>query len=222
MTFCKVLTTVRERRRRGRPGCIAARMRHGLPARCAGFLWTFPVRARHLPVVLALPLASVTPAPDRNGGNADPAQEAQEPPAGQEAQTPPRQVHPEALDAIARIRSPFCPGQMLEVCPSRDAAVLRDSLDQMAARGLPADSMVELVVAAYGEEYRALPKRSGTGLLAWVVPPAALVVGLGLVVLALRRLKGSAPTGDGGGLTEEEKARLDAALAELEEMEESE
>ena len=105
-------------------------------------------------------------------------------------ETAPHQVHPEAREAIAKIRSPFCPGQMLEVCPSSDAAVLRDSLDQMAARGLPADSMVELVVKAYGEEYRALPKRSGAGLLAWVMPPAALIVGLGLVVLALRRLKG--------------------------------
>ena len=222
MTFCNVLMTVRERQCLDRPGCIVARVRRGLLARAAKFLRTFPVRARNLPLVMALPLATVTLAPDPGGGDADPAQEAQQPPSGQEAQTAPRQVHPEARDAIAMIRSPFCPGQMLEVCPSRDAAILRDSLDQMAGRGLPADSMVELVVAAYGEEYRALPKRSGTGLLAWVVPPAALVVGLGLVVFALRRLKGPAPTGDGEGLTDEERERLAAALAELEEMEEGE
>ena len=183
------------------------------------------------PVFLALPLVAMAVPPVQGGGSelaareagAPPAaQQSQEPPAGRDAMKPPHEVHPEARDAISKIRSPFCPGQMLEVCPSSDAAILRDSLDQMAARGLPADSMVELVVKAYGEEYRALPKRTGTGLLAWVMPPAALIAGLGLVVLALRRLKGPSPDRRGEGLTDEERDRLDAALAEFEETEELE
>ena len=172
-----------------------------------GPMWHFPALA----VFVALPLAMTLLA----GALAA----AQNPPSGQEPRTPPHEIHPEAREAIAKIRSPFCPGQMLEICPSREAEILRDSLDQMASRGLPADSLVELVVALHGEEYRALPKRTGTGLLAWVMPPAALIVGLGLVVLALRRLKGPDPAGDGEGLTEEERDRLDAALAELEETE---
>ncbi len=139
-------------------------------------------------------------------------------------ETAPHQVHPEAREAIAKIRSPYCPGQMLEVCPSWQAAELRDSIDQMARDGLPADSLVELVVAAHGEEYRALPKRTGTGLLAWVMPPAALLMGLAVVVVVLRRLRGGAVAGEGtaGDISEEDRERLDAALAELEAMEEME
>ena len=142
-------------------------------------------------------------------------------------ETAPHQVHPEAREAIGKIRSPYCPGQMLEVCPSREAAVLRDSIDLMAQSGLPADSLVELVIAAHGEEYRALPKRTGAGLLAWVMPPLALLMGLAVVVLVLRRLRGdpAAAGADGslaGGISEEERERLDAALAELEAMEEME
>lgn len=139
-------------------------------------------------------------------------------------ETAPHQVHPEAREAIAKIRSPYCPGQMLEVCPSWQAAELRDSIDQMAREGLSADSLVELVVAAHGEEYRALPKRTGTGLLAWVMPPAALLMGLAVVVVVLRRLRGAAVAGEGtaGDISEEDRERLDAALAELEAMEEME
>ena len=180
-----------------------------------------PARGRHVPVLFALPVAAAALVSGQDGRDPIAVHDAQEPPPGRPAQAPPRQVHPEAREAIAKIRSPFCPGQMLEVCPSRDAALLRDSLDRMAERGLPADSIVELVVAMHGEEYRALPKRTGTGLLAWVMPPAALIAGCGLVVLALRRLKGAAPTSHDEGLTDAERERLDEALAELEALEDT-
>lgn len=133
-----------------------------------------------------------------------------------------RALHPEAREAISKLRSPFCPGLMLEVCPSLDAQLLRDSLDAQARDGTSADSLVERMVAAYGEEYRAFPKRTGTGLLAWAVPPAGLLAGLGLVVVALRRLRGSAQARAAGeGLTSEEEARLAAAMAEFDAMEEA-
>lgn len=132
------------------------------------------------------------------------------------------ELHPEAGEAISKLRSPFCPGFMLEVCTSGDAEVLRDSLQAGALAGLGADSLVEWMIALYGEEYRALPETSGSGLLAWVVPPLALLLGLSLVVVALRRLKGPSLVADGNaGITDAERDRLDAALAELEEMEEA-
>ena len=173
-----------------------------------------PLRVRAialLPLMAALALAALPAVPAVDG-----------PASAQE--TAPHQVHPEAREAIAKIRSPYCPGQMLEVCPSWQAAELRDSIDQMAREGLEADSLVELVVAAHGEEYRALPKRTGTGLLAWVMPPAALLMGLAVVVVVLRRLRGAAVAGEGtaGDISEEDRERLDAALAELEAMEEME
>lgn len=142
--------------------------------------------------------------------------------ASREAVSVPEELHPEAGEAISRLRSPYCPGFMLEVCPSHEAEALRDSIQMFAEKGLDADSLVEWMIASHGEEYRAFPKRSGAGLLAWVVPPAALLMGLGLVLVALRRLKGpGVPERGSGGLTEEERDRLDAALAQLEEMEEA-
>jgi len=110
------------------------------------------------------------------------------------AQNPPRsgetfRVHPQAKAAIDQIRSPYCPGLMLEVCTSSGGAMLRDSIERMAERGMKADSIVDIIIGEYGEQWRAKPKRSGSGLLAWLIPPAALLVGGGVVagVLGFRR-----------------------------------
>lgn len=142
--------------------------------------------------------------------------------ASREAASVAVELHPEASEAISKLRSPFCPGFMLEVCTSSDAEELRDSLQAGALAGLSADSLVEWMIASYGEEYRALPETRGSGLLAWLVPPLALLLGLSLVVVALRRLKGPVPAGvETDAITEDERGRLDTALAELEEMEEA-
>lgn len=142
--------------------------------------------------------------------------------ASREASSVAVELHPEASEAISKLRSPFCPGFMLEVCTTGDAEELRDSLQAGALAGLSADSLVEWMIASYGEEYRALPETSGSGLLAWLVPPLALLLGLTLVVVALRRLVGPVPAGvETDAITDDERDRLDTALAELEEMEEA-
>jgi cytochrome c-type biogenesis protein CcmH/NrfF len=144
------------------------------------------------------------------------------------AQTPPPtgetlRVHPEAKKAIDRIKSPYCPGEMLEVCPSSGGAMLRDSIQRMAEAGLSADSIVEIVVGEYGEQYRAQPKVSGTGLWAWVFPPVVLLGGLGIVgvVLAHRRrgLQDAAPDSV-EPVAPEDEAKLREAMKELDEAEE--
>ena len=127
----------------------------------------------------------------------------------------PRELHPEALEAIGKLRSPFCPGLMLEVCPSFEADALRDSIQGAAEAGWSADSLVEWMIAGHGEEYRAFPRAAGTGLLAWFIPPTVLLLGLGVVVLVLRRLRGE-PEAPPPALSGTEIERLDAALTELE------
>ncbi len=222
--------------RRGRPGEPAVA---GRTARAPDL--SPRASARLLPFVLALPLIAMAVSlgeagrsqlAAREAGAAAAAHGIREPPPGPDARVPPaeqkplappREIHPEAREAISKILSPFCPPPyLLENCPSPGAAALRDSINDMAHAGMTADSIIERVLAAHGEEYRGMPKRSGRGLLAWTIPPAVLVAGLVLVVLVLRRLKEQAPAGAQADLTDEDRERLDAALAELEEMEESE
>ena len=124
----------------------------------------------------------------------------------------------EAAEAISRLRSPFCPGQMLEVCSSAQGAAYRDSIRAWAQDGQSADSIVEYFIAQFGEEYRALPKTSGRGLLAWLAPPVIFLLGLVAVTVALRRLRAGAPA-PAASVTEEDEARVREALEELERAE---
>jgi cytochrome c-type biogenesis protein CcmH len=171
------------------------------------------MRPPHLLLALPLlcPLLVATPAV------ASAQAQHERPPANDGPHTP----HPEALQAIDRIKSPFCPGFMLEVCPSPYAAALRDTLDIMAREGIESDSLVAWALGRYGDTLSALPPARGRSLIAWIVPPAAVLLGIGAVVVALRRLRRPYEGPPPEQVSEEERQRLDAALRELEAEEET-
>ena len=127
--------------------------------------------------------------------------------------------------AIARLRSPYCPGLMLEVCPSTQAELLRDSIRTMAAQGRSADAIVEDVLARHGEEWRAVPRRTGAGLWAWLIPPFALALGGIFLWGRLKAMRGEGrpyAAAPGQTVSDDERARLNAALAEFERAEDDE
>jgi cytochrome c-type biogenesis protein CcmH/NrfF len=138
--------------------------------------------------------------------------------------------HPEAEKAISRLLSPFCPGFMLSQCPAAESLALRDSIQALALQGWNADALEAWMLANHGESYRAVPQRSGAGLLAWLLPPVALLFGAGVVGSVLRRRSGEAaplPTGEHpaaegsaapaeGEPDPETEARLREAIRDLE------
>tara|TARA_Y100000590_G_scaffold98418_1_gene111968 strand:+ start:220 stop:741 length:522 start_codon:yes stop_codon:yes gene_type:complete len=125
--------------------------------------------------------------------------------------------HPVADEAISRLKSPYCPGLMLEVCTSYQGALLRDSLQAMAREGKNTEDLVNWVLANHGEEYLAYPDMSGRGLLAWVVPPGVLILGIGIVIVTLRYMKD--PIGTKAGVerefSDEDEIWLREALKEM-------
>lgn len=150
-----------------------------------------------------------------------PESSAPQRPALRGAESP--EARAEAQKAISDLRSPYCPGLMLEVCPSPQAEALRDSIHDLAAEGLDARALVDWMIARHGEEWRGTPLRSGAGLFAWLGPPAGLVLA-GLVFFAmLRRMRGRRAAGAAAagaavpaGLSTAEQAELTAALREFE------
>jgi cytochrome c-type biogenesis protein CcmH len=130
----------------------------------------------------------------------------------------------EAERAIAQLRSPYCPGLMLETCPSPPAAALRDSIYDLAAEGLSTPEIVEWMLARHGEEFRGVPQRSGAGLWAWVVPPLALLVGVGAVLGWLRanrsREEEVVAAESPSDLSDDDRQKLAAALKDWEDGEE--
>jgi len=103
--------------------------------------------------------------------------------------------------------------------------MLRDSIQAMAEAGMSADSIVERVIRQYGEEWRAEPLAKGMGLWAWLLPPLALLGGVGVVgvILARRRRNGEPgrlEADPGSGVAPQDEARLKQAMKEMDEAEE--
>ena len=111
---------------------------------------------------------------------------------------------------------------MLQVCSSYSGAALRDSIQAMAREGWTTDELVEWVLANHGEEYLAYPDSSGTGLLAWIVPPAALLLGILVVVSTLRYMRQSAPPVQTANteFSDDEEDRLREAMKDMDSAEE--
>ena len=138
-----------------------------------------------------------------------------------QAQVSPERAQKTADAAIARLRSPYCPGLMLEVCPSSQAELLRDSIRAAAAQGQSAGQIVEGVLARHGEEWRAVPKRSGAGLLAWLILPLALLGGGLFLLRRLQVMRGQGPAyaPAAAPVSDDERAQLAAAMREFEQVE---
>ena len=111
---------------------------------------------------------------------------------------------------------------MLQVCSSSSGAALRDSVQALAREGWTTDELVDWVLANHGEEYLAYPEASGTGLFAWIVPPAAILLGILVVVATLRYMRRSAPPVEPANIefSDEEEARLREAMKDMDSAEE--
>lgn len=144
-------------------------------------------------------------------------------PAPAAAQTPvqlPPAAERVAHDAMVQLRSPVTPSHTLDMCPAAEAVALRDTVRMAALAGMTTGEIVEDVVARYGEPMRILPKRSGVGLVAWLLTPLALIGGGIFVVLRLRAMRGHGPVPEEGraasALTEDDRRALAAALHDFE------
>ena len=95
-----------------------------------------------------------------------------------------RQAH----EVFGEVMSPFCPGRLLNDCPSPQAAELKQNIRTQLSQGLSTDQIFSALIDKYGEEVRATPKQSGFGLMAWVTP--FLFLGAGVIAIWVW-LKGS-------------------------------
>lgn len=106
-----------------------------------------------------------------------------------------------ALEALTRsvaaqLRCPVCQGLSLADSPSELALEMKDVVRDQLAAGRTPDEVKAYFVAKYGEWILLEPQRRGVNLLAYLLPAAALVAGLGVVWLVLRRWTSGAPVQD--------------------------
>jgi len=99
-----------------------------------------------------------------------------------------------AYDLAGEVMSPFCPGRTLSSCPSPQAAELIQWVILQEAAGATRAEVEDQLYARYGDVIRGAPKAEGWGLAAYVIPPFAAIIGIGLVVFVLRRLSSGGST----------------------------
>ncbi len=85
------------------------------------------------------------------------------------------------------LMSPYCPGRSLIECPSPQATELRLWIQAQEQAGVSRASVEERLFQRFGEQLSHSPRAEGWGLLAYLVPAGALLVGGVFVAGFLRR-----------------------------------
>lgn len=104
------------------------------------------------------------------------------PAAGLQDEEPFVDYTPEELEAAfqrlqTNIMSPYCQGLTLADCPTSGAVAMRQRIRAWLEEGRSEEWIMEQLVAEFGEWIRSAPAFAGFGLLAWLAPGAALVLG---------------------------------------------
>ena len=104
----------------------------------------------------------------------------------------------ERLDIEERARTldqqlicPVCPGETLHQSQATLAEQMRRIIRERLAEGQSEGEILDYFVSVYGDSVLAAPPRRGFGLVAWLVPPLALIAGGIVVLYTLRVLRAS-------------------------------
>lgn len=112
---------------------------------------------------------------------------------------------------------PICPGETIDQSQVELAKQMRAVVREKLAAGWTPNQIQQFFVERYGPGVLAAPPRRGFNLVAWIVPPVGLGIGVVALWLALRALRHPAPAQrpsaepDGEGL-EPYLSDLDASL----------
>lgn len=100
-----------------------------------------------------------------------------------------------ALDAgttalAEQLRCPVCQGESIQDSPSELAGEMRNLVKSQLAEGRTPAEIKTYFVSKYGEWILLDPKAHGFNLVLYAAPYVLLLVGLGVIVIAVRRWTG--------------------------------
>ncbi|MBN8550189.1 MAG: cytochrome c-type biogenesis protein CcmH [Deltaproteobacteria bacterium] len=121
----------------------------------------------------------------------------------------------EAQALFADIMSPYCVARSLRDCPSSAAHDLQDEIRGKLATGQTSQSIMQDLLAKFGQKIRATPEKSGFGLLGWLTPIAFAILGMIILALRFRHIKESAPAPEAKGVDPEMEKRINEELSKF-------
>ena len=93
------------------------------------------------------------------------------------------------------VMCPQCAGQTIDESNAPIAEAMRESIRTQLRGGATDDAVMDSLVQSYGEGILASPPTRGFSLLAWLVPPLALLLGTAAVTVAIRNMRRRPATG---------------------------
>jgi len=85
------------------------------------------------------------------------------------------------------MRCPVCQGLSVADSPTPSAVAMKEEVRQFLAAGYTQTQILTYFEQSYGEFIRLEPKAKGFNLLVWILPIAALLTGLAVVMRRVRR-----------------------------------
>lgn len=108
-------------------------------------------------------------------------------PVQADSPTPTPVITDDMVNAIAsQLYCPVCENIPLDVCGTQACAQWRELIRQKLQQGWTEDQIKAYFVQRYGERVLATPRPQGFGLLVYILPPAAILLGIFILLRALR------------------------------------
>ncbi len=103
------------------------------------------------------------------------------------------ELPPDLEERAQRIYSgvmcPQCAGQTIDESNAPIAEAMRTAIQAQLRNGASDDAIMDSLVQSYGEGILASPPTRGFSLLAWLVPPLALLLGAAAVFFTIRNMR---------------------------------
>lgn len=86
------------------------------------------------------------------------------------------------------VRCPVCQGMSVADSPSEMAVNMKGQVRELLARGYTEEQILQYFELSYGQFVLLRPKFEGVTAAVWVIPVIALLAGIGITFVSLRRL----------------------------------
>lgn len=111
----------------------------------------------------------------------------------------PPELEERAQGLYEGVMCPQCAGQTIDESNAPIAEAMRDAIRSQLRGGATDDAIMESLVQSYGEGILASPPTRGFSLLAWLIPPLALLLGAVALAFAIRSMRRGRPSAEAAG-----------------------